>query len=507
MSANQRKINLLNQYAKNKNIDKVIQKGDKASKLEKSVEEEKQVEEVKQEVKKSVLNNIDLGFKSYLVKGMLDTSKLVKKQIIAKKKDGSTYQTFRWVDNTIDAAHNFGGKYKGEKDIDGNSDEEKIQSIIENKKNVNRAQQHRDLMSMGIYDPNVHGDLLGDYKYATHLQKQELREHDFSGFKSVKPTGSSLPSDVPTDKDGKVDVMSEDFDINDIKEEVSQKDYDKINRFQKKKIAETLGVGYEDRWDAYDLCLDAIMITGRPKALIAYGTGGVGKTWELLKSLDRNNKRVYDEELHLDADEYDAVTITGSTSPSDMYNLMYTNKDKLVIFDDCDNMWDDEDAGNMLKGALDTSGTNTIRYPNPKPISITEDGKKVYPPKSFKFSGEVIFITNLRRKDLPQPIVNSRARAIDLSMTMDETIHKLNKIKNIMKFRDKEGNDMGVKPEHTQAVIDFLTKYRKNLDIDKVNGRTLSNLAMFAKVNERMNGGVLDKQKFEKQAAVLVDIA
>jgi hypothetical protein len=362
-------------------------------------------------------------------------------------------------------------------------------------------------MSFGVYDSKVHGDLLGDYKYATHLQKNELREHDFSNFKEQRAGGTNLPTDVPTNEKGEVDYKSEDFDINDIKEEVSAKDYNKISKFQKKKIGEELGVGYKDRWDTYNLCLNAIMQTGRPKSLIAYGTGGVGKTWDMIKAMEENNLRVYDEELHLDPSEYDAVKITGNTSPSDMYNVMYTNKDKLVVFDDCDSMWGDADAENMLKGALDTSGDGTIRYANPKPLAVNEDGKKVYPPKQFKFSGTVIFISNLKRTELPQPIVNSRARTIDLSMSMDETIDKLNVIKDKMKLKDRLGNDMGVTKDHMNAVIDFLKKYKKNLDIEKVNGRTLSNLAMFAKVNERQNGGKLDTQKYEKQCAVLLDIA
>lgn len=444
------------------------------------------------------------SFHGYLQKSFV-AGNLVKKQVSVKKKDGSVYTATRWIDPSKDKAHHFGGKYKSEDDITGNSDEEKINSVINS--NANRAQKHRDLMSLGIYDSKTHGDLLGDYKYATHLQKQELREHDFSGFKEARAGGMALSSDIPTNEKGEVDIKSDDFDINDIKEEVSQKDYAKISKFQKKKIAEELGVNYKDRWDAYGLCLNAIMQTGRPKSLIGYGTGGVGKTWDMLKALDENNLRVYDEELHLDPDEYDVVKITGNTSPSDMYNIMYANKDKLVIFDDCDSMWGDPDAENMLKGALDTSGDGTIRYANPKPLSVTEEGKKIYPPKQFKFSGTVIFISNLKRTDLPQPIVNSRARAIDLSMTMEETLDKLNTIKDKMKFKDRLGNDMGVTKEHTQAVIDFLTKYKKNLDIEKVNGRTVSNLAMFAKVNEKQNGGKLDKAKFEKQAALLLDIA
>jgi len=452
------------------------------------------------------------SFTEFMEKSFNNGGHLVRHQVQVKKKDGTTYMATRWIDPTSNQAHHFGGKYKHEKDIPGATPTEKFDAVINGGGFKQRSERHRALMSLGVYDAQQHGLLLGDSAYANHLQKKELTEHDFKRFHHMWDSENVVAADtpVPQTPEGKVDYESSEFDINELRDNVRNKDFEKIKKEQKEFLKQKYNIDYKVKWETYKLSLDQIMITGRPKSLIAYGTGGVGKTWELEKSLEANNVRVYDEELHLDPSEYDAVVISGNTSPSDMYNILYTNKEKLVIFDDCDSMWGNEDAENILKKALDTSGDNNIRYANPKPVSISDDGVKIYPPKQFKFTGQIIFISNMRREQLPQPIVDSRARTIDLSMSMSETLEKLDDIKDKMRFYDKNGDTMPVTREQKQAVIDFLNEHKQYIDLGKVNGRTLGNLAMFALTLAKRNNNVWNKQiqdDFNRRAAILLDIA
>lgn len=487
---------------------------DKSSK--KAPEKKEVIEKSKDEVKQQP-REIENTFSQYLEKSFDGGSKLVQREVIVKKKDGTTYTAKRWVDpNNNDQAHHFGGRYKSEKELRGKTPEEKISNIVNNEHNDFKANadRHRALISMGIYDQPQHGVLLGDALYPKHLQKKELIEHDFSKFhekpKSDKDGGDD-GSGVPKNAEGKIDIHHEDFDINQIKEDVKNKDYEKIKKEQKEQLKKKLNITYKEKWETYNFSLDLIIQTGRPKSLIAYGTGGLGKTWDMEQKLAANNVRVYDEELHLDPEEYDAVVIGGNTSPSDLYNMLYVNKNKLIIFDDCDSMWGDQDAENILKRALDTSGDGTIRYANPKPLEIDEEGKKHYPPRQFKFNGQIIFISNMKRDQLPQPIVDSRARTIDLSMNMDETIDKMENIKDKMRFKDKNDEAIPVTKDEKQVVIDFFKEYKKYIDLNKVNGRTLGNLALYlhSLVKKSGNDKVTPtiKKEFERGASMLLDIA
>jgi hypothetical protein len=54
-------------------------------------------------------------------------------------------------------------------------------------------------------------------------------------------------------------------------------------------------------------------------------------------------------------------------------------------------------------------------------------GMKDSLPNHFDFSGRVIFISNFKLKDVPQPII-SRALYVDVSMTPEEKIERIRKI-------------------------------------------------------------------------------
>jgi len=73
-------------------------------------------------------------------------------------------------------------------------------------------------------------------------------------------------------------------------------------------------------------------------------------------------------------------------------------------------------ALNLLKGALDSYGD---RY-----ISWNSDMRDDDLDKTFKFTGQVIFITNVTLDRLDQA-VRSRAMCVDLSMTQDQKLDRM----------------------------------------------------------------------------------
>ncbi|MFK5951240.1 MAG: hypothetical protein QM500_20990, partial [Methylococcales bacterium] len=97
---------------------------------------------------------------------------------------------------------------------------------------------------------------------------------------------------------------------------------------------------------------------------------------------------------------------------------------KLIIFDDCDSVLKDATSLNILKGALDNYDERVISWLSKGFISDDL-------PDSFKFTGRVIFISNLALTKI-DGAVRSRTLSVDLSMTLQDKIDRMRAIiKNI----------------------------------------------------------------------------
>jgi len=225
---------------------------------------------------------------------------------------------------------------------------------------------------------------------------------------------------------------------------------------------------------------------GDSRSGIAYGTGGVGKTFTLESTLEKtvNPKTgekfvVFDDEKHTPgSDEYDYVTITGKATTSGIIAAMYEHNGKMLVFDDCDTALTQPDTIMMFKGALDSKkGAGKISSLSARPLK-TSTGDSI--PATFKFDGRVFFISNLKGDKIDQAI-KSRSLRVDLTMTVEQTIERIKSI-----AEDKQGrltniklyrvDDTPLKYDHEdmKAAIELLEKY-KNKTSD-LNVRTLSNI-------------------------------
>jgi hypothetical protein len=264
----------------------------------------------------------------------------------------------------------------------------------------------------------------------------------------------------------------------------------------------------QERWGAYSSFM-GLVIGGYRKALIAYGKGGVGKTFDMLKIMNSHaineqgqirllgpgeepnpdkERRLekFNAELDPSPEEYDWVKVTGKSTAAGLYAKLFEHNGKIVVFDDCDSVFDDDNAINILKGALDTSGDGQIDWSSNVRLKIGsgEDAKPI--PNSFKFTGRVIFITNIpyekMMSDKLQPLAGSRAMQINLTMNMDQTLEKLDSIKDKVPFQNNlTGEPIDVSLEDRKAAVDFLREYKDYLNIDQVNGRTLGIIAVIKK--------------------------
>jgi hypothetical protein len=155
-------------------------------------------------------------------------------------------------------------------------------------------------------------------------------------------------------------------------------------------------------------------------SLIVTGEGGLGKTHSVSQAIDVTG---------LQGCEY--IFIKGYSTARGLYNTLYDNSDKLIIFDDCDSVLEDKVAVNILKSALDSYETRTISW-------MARMNKNDKYPQQFDFNGRIIFISNKSKTSIDGAIL-SRSLTVDLTMTPDEKIERMTTIlPNILPEYDDE---------------------------------------------------------------------
>ena len=155
--------------------------------------------------------------------------------------------------------------------------------------------------------------------------------------------------------------------------------------------------------------LTTMVVNNTTPSLIVTGEGGLGKTHSVTETIKSND---------LSEDRY--VFFKVYSTARGLYNTLYDNNDKLIIFDDCDSVLDDKVALNILKSALDSYETRTISW-------MAKMNKNDEYPQQFEFTGRIIFISNKSITDVNEAI-RSRSLTVDLTMTPSDKIERMNAI-------------------------------------------------------------------------------
>lgn len=167
--------------------------------------------------------------------------------------------------------------------------------------------------------------------------------------------------------------------------------------------------------------LVSMVATGVQPSAVVTGSGGLGKTYTVTKTLEANG---YTDVSDLASFEVGTTirksksytTVKGYSTAKGLYRTLFENNGSVIVFDDCDAVLKDPVALNLLKGALDSYGKRIISW--------NADMKDEDLPRSFNFEGRVIFISNLGQDKIDQAI-RSRSMMIDLSMTLDQKIDRM----------------------------------------------------------------------------------
>ena len=160
---------------------------------------------------------------------------------------------------------------------------------------------------------------------------------------------------------------------------------------------------------------------GLQPSLVITGGAGMGKTHIVKSTL---------EEMGL-KESYDFVHFKGRATAAGLFVTLYENNDKIIVLDDCDSVFKDDDAVNILKGALDSYDTRKISYISTKSLK-DEFGSEV--PRHFEFSGRIIFISNINQSKLDEAI-RSRSFVADVDLTNEQMFERIEQLMPKMESR------------------------------------------------------------------------
>jgi hypothetical protein len=151
--------------------------------------------------------------------------------------------------------------------------------------------------------------------------------------------------------------------------------------------------------------------------------------------------------------------VKGAMTALGLYAVLYKYSDSknVLVFDDCDSVFQDDLALNILKAALDSGKSRRICW-NSDSSLLNREGI----PNSFEFKGSCIFITNLKFENIKSKKLQDHLEALQsrchfLNLTIDSDRDKMLRIKQV--DRDCEGGlfrDYDFNEGQGQEIFDFM---------------------------------------------------
>jgi len=194
------------------------------------------------------------------------------------------------------------------------------------------------------------------------------------------------------------------------------------------------------------------------RAMIVSGPPGVGKSFGVEQQMEKAS--LFDK---IAGKKTRFNIVKGAISGIGLFATLYKYSDakNVLVFDDCD-VWEDPDALNVLKGALDSGKTRRISWNKDSRI-LRDEGI----PNTFNFNGSVIFITNLNFNDKRSNKIKAHLDALQsrchyLDLTVNSERDKMLRIKQV--HRD---SDLFARYEFESYVADeifnFMWEHKTNL--------------------------------------------
>ncbi len=195
-------------------------------------------------------------------------------------------------------------------------------------------------------------------------------------------------------------------------------------------------------------------ISGDIRAMIVSGPPGVGKSHGVETQMEKASMfdKIADKKIRFNV-------VKGAMTALGLYAQLYKYSDRknVLIFDDCDSVFGDELALNILKAALDSGKTRKICW-NSDSRLLREEGI----PNQFNFNGSAIFITNLKFENVKSKKLQDHLEALQsrchfLDLTINSERDKMLRIKQV--HRDADGGvfkDYDFEEIQSNEILEFM---------------------------------------------------
>ena len=226
-----------------------------------------------------------------------------------------------------------------------------------------------------------------------------------------------------------------------ILEEIQKKEEQAINEIQNRTSIDI------DKY--FNITHEYIHAVGQKRinSLVLIGEGGIGKSFSVFKKLNEMGYKL----------GQDYVYLSTYTTPLALYNFIFKNRDKVIIFDDVDNILNSPEQVSILKSALwNSTGYRTICW--------NSTSEKLEAPERFEFTGSVIICLNELPKSKSIQALLTRSIVQEISF---DYYTKLKLMAEIAKIPYKDTTE-----EERKEVYDFI-KENSSIVCKNINFRTL----------------------------------
>lgn len=229
-----------------------------------------------------------------------------------------------------------------------------------------------------------------------------------------------------------------------------------------------LNIDINTRFEYLEQVIDMVA-KGFKYSAIVTGAPGMGKSHVTINTLKANmytDVTMYKEYSFSGLKHYGKhfLNIRGYTTPFSLYRDLYENRKAIIIYDDCNEVFENKTATSILMAATDSGSKDRI-------VSWKSSRVPKDLPKSFKFEGSIIFVTNILVDKIRSTPLGSRSIIMNVHMNLQETLDR-------MEFIIQSANFMpDYSMKHKQESLEFLIEIQDSCR--EISIRTLEDIIRF----------------------------